>query len=95
MRSPEQAILEILAHTVSPGEGREVSLLQASGRVLAADVVSDVDLPPFEKSAMDGWAVRAADFEGVDPEIGLGLDIGENPAPAALSRDPCLLDPAC
>jgi molybdopterin molybdotransferase len=81
MRSPEQAILEILAHTVSPGEGREVSLLQASGRVLAADVVSDVDLPPFEKSAMDGWAVRAADFEGVDPEIGLELDIaGESRA---------------
>jgi len=32
------------------------------GRVLARDVRSDVDLPPFEKSAMDGFAVHSADF---------------------------------
>lgn len=37
-------------------------LAQARGRVLARDAVSDVDLPPFEKTAMDGFAVRAADF---------------------------------
>jgi molybdopterin molybdotransferase len=30
-------------------------------RVLAADLVASVDLPPFERSAVDGWAVRAAD----------------------------------
>jgi molybdopterin molybdotransferase len=30
--------------------------------VLARDVISDVDLPPFDKSAMDGFAVHSADF---------------------------------
>jgi len=37
-------------------------LAQARGRILARDAISDVDLPPFEKTAMDGFAVRAADF---------------------------------
>ena len=31
------------------------------GRVLAADVSSDVDIPPFNKSSMDGYACRAVD----------------------------------
>jgi molybdopterin molybdotransferase len=36
----------------------------ALGQVLAADVASDVDSPPFDKSLMDGYAVRAADVTG-------------------------------
>jgi molybdopterin molybdotransferase len=40
---------------------------EADGRILAEDLVSDVDLPPFDYSAMDGYAVRAADFEGAGP----------------------------
>ncbi len=38
-----------------------VELLQASGRVLAEDVVSDLDQPPFARSSMDGYALRAED----------------------------------
>jgi molybdopterin molybdotransferase len=33
------------------------------GRVLAEDVASDLDMPPFDKSLMDGYAVRSADFD--------------------------------
>jgi molybdopterin molybdotransferase len=40
---------------------------EADGRVLAEDVVSSVDLPPFDYSAMDGYAVVAADFSGAGP----------------------------
>jgi molybdopterin molybdotransferase len=43
--------------------------------VLASDISSDVDLPPFQKSAMDGYAVRSSDFERVDPERGLVLAV--------------------
>ena len=39
------------------------------GRVLAEDVVSRVDLPPFPSSAMDGFAVRAADTPGTLPVV--------------------------
>ncbi len=38
-----------------------VQLQEALGRVLAEDVVADSDLPPFDRSQMDGYAVRAED----------------------------------
>jgi molybdopterin molybdotransferase len=38
-----------------------VPLLEALGRVLAKPVIADTDLPPFDRSQMDGYAVRAAD----------------------------------
>ncbi len=40
---------------------QSIPLEHASGRVLAEDVYSDVDLPPFPKSSMDGYACRAED----------------------------------
>ena len=39
----------------------DVALQQALGRVLGEDVAADLDLPPFDRSAMDGYAVRAQD----------------------------------
>ena len=41
-----------------------VEIMQAVGRVLAADVSATRDQPPFRASAMDGWALRAADTPG-------------------------------
>jgi len=48
-----------------PLEDEEVALAAAQGRVLAAPAVAGVDLPPFASSAMDGFAIRAADAPGV------------------------------
>jgi len=62
MRSPQEAIADILGRVRAIDEVESVSLDAAAGRVLAGEVRSDVDLPPFEKSAMDGFAVRRADF---------------------------------
>ncbi|HVR72372.1 MAG TPA: gephyrin-like molybdotransferase Glp [Vicinamibacteria bacterium] len=56
----DEALAIVLDHTPSlPAE--EVLLTEALGRVLAQAVVADRDLPPFDRSAMDGYAVRAAD----------------------------------
>jgi putative molybdopterin biosynthesis protein len=41
-----------------------VALAQSLGRVLAADVVAPIDVPPFDRSGVDGFAVRAADTAG-------------------------------
>ena len=38
-----------------------VSILEATGNVAAEDVLSDIDMPPFDKSSMDGYALRADD----------------------------------
>lgn len=40
-----------------------IPLLEASGRVLAEDALSDIDMPPFDKSAMDGFACRIEDLD--------------------------------
>ncbi|MFQ5707344.1 MAG: gephyrin-like molybdotransferase Glp [bacterium] len=44
-------------------QAEEVSLLQACGYILAEEVFSDVDMPPFEKSSMDGYAVKYVDLK--------------------------------
>jgi molybdopterin molybdotransferase len=55
----------LIAERVNPVGGREiVTLRQAVGRVLADNIVAPVDLPPFDNSAVDGYAVRAEDLKG-------------------------------
>jgi len=51
-----------------PLPAADVGLLDALGCRLARDVTSEVDLPPFDNSAMDGYAVRVADVAGASPE---------------------------
>jgi molybdopterin molybdotransferase len=53
--------LAILAREAKPGAAESVSLRESLGRTLAADIRSDMDWPPFETSAMDGYAVRLSD----------------------------------
>jgi molybdopterin molybdotransferase len=62
MRSVEEVRASILAE-VAPLEPFELPLSEAYGCVLAVDVTSPLDLPPFASSAMDGFAVRARDIE--------------------------------
>jgi molybdopterin molybdotransferase len=50
---------------VTPLEAESVDLLQARGRVLAGDIVAKLTQPPFDASAMDGYAVRSADIATV------------------------------
>ena len=52
---------KVLFANVTPGRTEQVRLEAALYRTLAAAVRCDVDFPPFDKSAMDGYAVRAAD----------------------------------
>ncbi|WNK19942.1 molybdopterin molybdotransferase MoeA [Halomonas piscis] len=56
----EQA-LGALLEDVSPLESETLPLAQAGGRVLAGDQMARLDVPAFDNSAMDGYALRAAD----------------------------------
>jgi molybdopterin molybdotransferase len=60
LASVEDARASLLG-LVSPGPSESVALARSDGRVLAEPVVAGRDQPPFAASAMDGWAVRAAD----------------------------------
>lgn len=59
----DEALARVLA-CAAPLEVEEVALGDALGRVLAAAARAATDLPPFASSAMDGYAVRAADTPG-------------------------------
>ena len=62
---PLDAALRIIAADVRPIERVErVAISAADGRVLAESVAAPLDLPPFDNSAVDGYAVRLADVEG-------------------------------
>ena len=61
---PVAEVERIIAERVSPvGEIESVPLVAALGRVLAEDVVAPINLPPFDNSAVDGYAVRHADLD--------------------------------
>ncbi|MGE3285193.1 MAG: gephyrin-like molybdotransferase Glp [Pseudonocardia sp.] len=64
-----------VAALVRPMPAEEVPLARALGRVLGADVVAAVALPSFDNSAMDGYAVRAAEVAGAPVELPVAADI--------------------
>jgi molybdopterin molybdotransferase len=58
-----EAALALIDDRVKPAIAAErVGLADADGRVLASDLLAGVDLPPFDNSAVDGYAVRFADL---------------------------------
>jgi molybdopterin molybdotransferase len=66
--SIDEALHRVLEH-VRPLEAEEVDVADAAGRVLAEEARSRVDLPPFDSSAMDGYAIRAGDTPGTLPVV--------------------------
>ena len=76
MKSLEEARSEVLGAVETLG-AEPVSIWEALGRVLATDVVAGESVPPFQNSAMDGYAVQGADVA----EPGAVLEvIGDLPA---------------
>lgn len=74
MLSVEEAYQRIIS-CFSPLNTETVPLMEALGRILAADVPSPLDLPPLANSAMDGYAVRRHDIEGAGAEAPRKLDV--------------------
>ncbi len=68
MLSLEQAVDDVLA-LVHPLPAEMIRTTDALGAVLAADLVATVDTPPFDASAMDGYAVRSADLAEVPAQL--------------------------
>ncbi|QGZ33327.1 gephyrin-like molybdotransferase Glp [Stappia indica] len=79
--SVDEALSRLLGG-IEPVGGETVPLASANGRVLAADLAATRTQPPFAASAMDGYAVRAADIAAVPATLKL---IGEAPAGRAFT----------
>jgi molybdopterin molybdotransferase len=61
MITVDEALAALLRGAVPIADTESVPTLEATGRVLAADQFSTVDVPPLDNTSMDGYAVRAAD----------------------------------
>jgi len=75
--------LRLILERVQPLDAEDVAIEEAAGRVLAEPARAAVDLPPFPSSAMDGYALRAADTPGTLP-VAARIAAGR-PAPRALA----------
>lgn len=73
----EQAVELILAQTAVMAETEEAELLQAVGRILAQDMVTAFDNPPFDRSPVDGYACRASDVRNASKEKPVMLIVTE------------------
>src|SRR6185503_20671532 len=76
MISVAEAIQIIRQQTV-PLPTERVRIEQTQGRVLAADVIADSELPPFDRAQMDGYAVRAEDVKETPARLRI---VGESAA---------------
>ncbi len=72
----DEAVKRLLTEA-TPLPAEEVGLHDALGRTLAEDLYATCDLPPFDRAAMDGYAVRAADTKGAAPDAPARLRVVE------------------
>ena len=74
-----EAAREIMLAAVQPTSSESVPIAEGAGRTLSEDVVAQLTQPPFDASAMDGYAVRSRDVETLPATLRV---IGESPAGA-------------
>ncbi|BFK86193.1 molybdopterin molybdotransferase MoeA [Pseudoflavonifractor gallinarum] len=67
----------LMAESVRPLGVEQVSRQEALGRTLAEDVTAPLDQPPFDRSPLDGYALRSADLTGASPEHPVSLRVVE------------------
>jgi molybdopterin molybdotransferase len=75
VRTPPDALAELLRRLPASGESETVATADALDRVLAEDIHSPGDLPTFRRSTMDGFAVRAADTFGASEGLPAYLEV--------------------
>lgn len=77
----EEALAICLSEVKDPLATEQLSLMASLGRILREDIISQYFIPPFNKSMMDGYAVKFADVENASVEDPVRLKvIGDAPA---------------
>ena len=76
--------LQIVLDNVAPLGIERCSITEALGRILAEDIHSPRDIPGFDNSAMDGYAVRAADVASASEARPVRLEVLETVAAGAM-----------
>ena len=81
----DDALQELLAHAQPMAGSQMVDTFDADGRVLLQDAISPLQVPPQDNSAMDGYAVRAAECASGDAVLFVSQRIPAGTAPDALA----------
>jgi molybdopterin molybdotransferase len=79
--SLDEALKRLLEKAIPLADTHVVSTFEADGCVLAQDLVSDLQVPAFDNSAMDGYALRTADLNSNQGILKVGLRILAGHAP--------------
>lgn len=79
----EQALAQLLAlaEAAPISDAESLPLAEAEGRVLASALLAPLDLPPWPNSAMDGYALRLADWHGEPLPVSQRIFAGHAPQP--------------
>lgn len=87
----DQALQRMLMDVVQPSAQEAVATGDALGRVLAKTITAPIDLPPFDASAMDGFALRADDVAGGPPRTLMlsGTSLAGHPMTAPIDAGQC------
>jgi molybdopterin molybdotransferase len=73
LRTSVSAVWAWINERIRPLDSEEIALGEAWGRVLARDIVADQAVPPFDRAAMDGYAVRAEETFGASAYVPAAL----------------------
>ncbi|MCL1601638.1 MAG: molybdopterin molybdotransferase MoeA [Actinomycetia bacterium] len=87
-RASVEATLTSALDGVQPLPFEQLSVTECAGRVLATDVQSEVDVPPFRRATMDGFAVRAEDTYGASDYEPVFLDLTTSSMPGRDEGEP-------
>jgi molybdopterin molybdotransferase len=87
LHNVEDARAAVLGAIAAPLPEELIAVDRALGRVLARDVIAAVTLPPWDNSAMDGYAILAGDVAGAEESAPVRLEVsGEVPAGGVADR---------
>jgi molybdopterin molybdotransferase len=85
MLTVEEALQKIL-NEISALETETIPIMESQGQTLAEDVISKINVPPLDNSAMDGYAVRAADTLGASEKTPKILKVIDTVIAGGISR---------
>ena len=87
---PDEAITRLLDQVTSLDDSEVVQLSHSLGRVLAEDLASSIDLPPFNNSAMDGYAFRFKDLANNESLTLIGQSFAGHPFEGEPKANTCI-----
>ena len=86
----QSAISKMLKQVIPIMESEQIELEEALGRVLAEDVVSTINVPPRDNSAMDGYAMRCQDLTDTNPLQLMGTALAGRPFKETVLAGQCI-----